>query len=333
MDVAAQSEKHRSNTPVPEKTPIAVQESSSVTPEQTPATTRPAETTDNAHATPAPPPWLLQQTRTPTPRPHHRLLLLHQTRTGVFNHLVSPLSLAMVLWFTAGAAFVRREETRLADEGHPREHASIERAAYNAAALIPFCVTGGWFQANMLAAPGNSGRLLGVLGPVLIFAATVATQTRDAFFLGAGVALVTFCGHILSRHSQSRDPMSFALIAFSLVAQFGLAIATSFLHDLKDAVPVVVLAGLVAPATTLLHEAVGHLFLVMSWQRWGAKRKMAIAVILTALIAECGKIVRLVGVLSAVNAEDPLQRIFLTTSESRWSFHFYGGFGSETAVA
>jgi hypothetical protein len=275
------SKKHRSNAVAPGQMPTTEQESSSVSPEKMPTT--PAATTDDS-------------TTNTNGQVYH---------TGVLNHLVSPLSLAMVLWFAVCIALERYETIRLSDEGHPPNYRSTKYAAYTAMAQIPFYVTAGWFQANALAAPGNAGWLLGILGPVFNFAAVVATQNNAGNFLGTAIALVAFYGYILSWHSQSRDPMSFALMAFSLVAQFGLAITTATLPALKDALPDM-MAGLVAPVITLLYEATGHLFLVMSWKRWGAERKMAILSILTALIVECGEIVRLVGILSAVTAEDPL---------------------------
>jgi hypothetical protein len=61
-------------------------------------------------------------------------------------------------------------------------------------AYIPFYVTAGWFQANVLAAPGNAGWLLGVVGAVFQFAAIEATQNRGGGFLGSAIAIAAFCG-------------------------------------------------------------------------------------------------------------------------------------------
>jgi hypothetical protein len=146
-----------------------------------------------------------------------------------------------------------------------------------------------------------------MLAPASSFAVTVVTQNKViGNFLGSAIAFVTFYGYVLSRYSESRDLISFALMAFTLVAQFGLAIASNLLPTLKAVLPVE-MAGLVAPAITLLYETVAYMLLVRAWQRWGAQREMGNFTIIAALIVQSGEIVRLVGVLSAINsAEGPL---------------------------
>ena len=155
----------------------------------------------------------------------------------ILGHLVSLQSLFAMLWTVGWVAVAYAEWFRLQDEGHPPEYASIEYAAYYAVANIPFWVTAGWFQANMLAAPGNAGWLLGVMGPVFNFAAMAATQNTGAEFLGMAFALVTFYGSILAKCSPSRASISFALMAFAMFAQFGLAVASQQLPALKAALP------------------------------------------------------------------------------------------------
>jgi hypothetical protein len=182
----------------------------------------------------------------------------------ILGRLVSLQSLFAMLWYVGWVAVAYAEWFRLQDEGHPPEYASIEFAAYVAVAVIPSWVTTGWFQANMLAAPGNAGWLLGVMGPVFNFAAIAATQNIGGIFLGAALTLVTFYGCILSKYSPSRAAISFALMAFALFAQFGLAVASSSLPALKAALPPL-MAGLVAPLMTLLYESVGHLGIAMAW--------------------------------------------------------------------
>jgi hypothetical protein len=180
-------------------------------------------------------------------------------------------------------------------------------------AVIPFWVTAGWFQANMLAAPGNAGWLLGVMGPAFGFAAVAATQNTVGDFLGFALAVVTFYGCILSKYSPSRAAISFALMAFSLFAQFGLGVASRQLPALKAALPPL-MAGLVAPLMTLLYESVGHLGVATAWQKWGATRETGIIIIWTAVIVQSGEIVRLVGVLSAVTAETSLYEGFTSVA-------------------
>jgi hypothetical protein len=231
----------------------------------------------------------------------------------ILGRLVSPQSLFVLLWYIGWYAVSFAEWFRLQDEGHPPEYASIEFAAYRAVAFIPFYVTAGWFQANMLAAPGNPGWLLGVMGPVFSFASIAATQNIRAGVLGLALADITFFGCIFSKYSPSRAAISFVLIAFALLAQFGLAVASSQLPALKAALPPA-MAGLVAPLMTLLYESVAHLGLATAWQQWGETRETGIITILTAVIVQSGEIVRLVGVLSAVTAETPLHEGFTSVA-------------------
>jgi hypothetical protein len=51
----------------------------------------------------------------------------------------------------------------------------------------------------MLAAPGNAGWLLGMMGPVFSFTAIAATQNMGGRFLGTVLALVTFYGCVLAK--------------------------------------------------------------------------------------------------------------------------------------
>jgi hypothetical protein len=182
----------------------------------------------------------------------------------ILGCLVSLQSLFAMLWFVGWRAVTCAERLRLQDEGHPPECASIEHAAYVAVGVIPFWVTVGWFHANVLAAPGNAGWLLGVMGPVFIFASIAATQNTGGAILGVAFALVTFYGCILAKCSPSRAAISFVLMAFALFAQFGLGVASAFLPALKATLPPA-MAGLVAPPITLLYESVAHLGLATAW--------------------------------------------------------------------
>jgi hypothetical protein len=224
----------------------------------------------------------------------------------VLDNLISLLSLFAVLWYSVWVAIARAEALSLMDKNCPQEYASTKYAAYVAASTTPFYIAAGWFQANALAAPGNTGWLLGVLGPVSHFAFAVATHDRMiGKFIGSSVAVATFYVCVLSRHSQSRVPISFALMAFALVAQMGLGTVSNLLPVLKVTLPAN-MAGLVAPATTLLYENVAYLFLATAWTRWGAQREASIFVILAAMVVQSGETIRLTGVLSAVTAENPL---------------------------
>jgi hypothetical protein len=98
-------------------------------------------------------------------------------------------------------------------------------------------------------------------------------------------------------------------------------VASNSLLALKAALPPA-MAGLVAPLMTMLHESVGHLGIAAAWQKWSAALEVGIIIILTAVIAQSGEIVRLVGVLSVATAETSLYEGF-TSVAARFLFDFF----------
>ena len=182
-----------------------------------------------------------------SPPPHDATRLVLGYNADLLNQLINPVSVAAVLWYVVWSAFAGAERIHLLED-YPPGYASAEWAAYAVMAVVPFHITAGWFQANILAARGNDGFLLGVMGPVFQFTATVVTQSQFiAMFFGSIVAYNTFYSYVLLRHSQSRVPISFVLMALINSAQFGLACATYFLPALKAALHPA-MAGLIAPA-------------------------------------------------------------------------------------
>jgi hypothetical protein len=160
----------------------------------------------------------------------------------------------------------------------------------------------------MLAAPGNTGWLLGVMGPVFGFAAIAPTQSGGAGIPGVTLAFATFYGCILSENPPSRAAISFALMAFSLFAQVGLGVASQQLPVLKAAP-----APRNSRACRTAHDHAVRIGRA-HWPRdslvktgrntrdghhhhWHPTRTV---------VVQSGEIVRLVGVLSAITAGTPL---------------------------